>query len=462
MDVFYGQYNTYRILLSVLGLWPYHKSIYSTIHRILISVIMLAYLVLQVQSLFKPDITFRGCIVTLSTTCPVMVFFMRYVSAVAMFPVNVYIFDNLRKIDTTLKDELEVQILMKYVDCATYIISIFLCLCCSWILFATMYVFAPITLDLLLPLNESRRRYFSYLSMFSHDQIVYVDIVYVNILFVYTIGLLCLAGTELTLVVFAHWMCGMFDVTSYRLRKTIADLSSSRQVEPNFRDFRHVVDCHRNTIQIIDYALSNYMLHYIPPCSVCLVIFSVFLHRVSILSFLHVLEKRFLEFSAQTFFSKRSEMDVFYGQYNTYRILLSVLGLWPYHKSIYSTIHRILISVIMFAYIVFEVLSLFKSGITFRGCIVTLSSTCPVVIYFMRYVTFVAVFPVTKYIFDTLRTTDTTLKDQLEDQILMKYVDYSSYILSISLCKETFSMFIEFVAVIAIILMSKYFAPNIM
>ncbi|XP_068973829.1 uncharacterized protein [Bombus flavifrons] len=105
---------------------------------------------------------------------------------------------------------------------------------------------------------------------------------------------------------------------------------------------------------------------------------------------------RFPEFSAQTLFSERNEMDVFYRQYNTYRILLSILGLWPYHKSIYSTIHRISISVIMFAYIVFEVLWLFKSGITFRGCIVTLSSTCPVVIYLMRYVTSVAVFPVVR------------------------------------------------------------------
>ena len=44
----------------------------------------------------------------------------------------------------------------------------------------------------------------------------------------------------------------------------------------------------------------------------------------------------------------------------------------------------------------------------------------------------------------------------------MKYVDYSTYIISIFLCKKTFSMFKEFVAVVAIILMSEYFVPNIM
>ncbi|XP_043580622.1 uncharacterized protein LOC122566846 [Bombus pyrosoma] len=251
MDVFYRQYNTYRILLSALGLWPYHKSIYSTIHRISISVIMIAYIIFEVLSLFKSGITFRGCIITLSATCPITVILVRYVTFVAMFPVNIYLFDNLRKMDTILKDQLEVQILMKYVDYSTYIFSIFLCVCCSWILLASLYVFTPITLDLLLPLNESRKRYFSLLTMFSHDRIEYVDMVCSNILVVHSIGMLSLAGTELFLVLFTHYMCGLFDITSYRLRKTIASLSSSKQIDPNFKDFRYVVDNHRNTLQLV-------------------------------------------------------------------------------------------------------------------------------------------------------------------------------------------------------------------
>ena len=88
-------------------------------------------------------------------------------------------------------------------------------LCCSWTLLAASYVFTPITLDLLMPLNESRKRYFSLLTMFSYDRIEYVDMVYVNILVVYTIGLLCVAGTDLTFVVFAHYICGMFEITRY-------------------------------------------------------------------------------------------------------------------------------------------------------------------------------------------------------------------------------------------------------
>ncbi|XP_043580616.1 uncharacterized protein LOC122566843 [Bombus pyrosoma] len=281
MDVFYRQYNTYRILLSILGLWPYHKSIYSTIHRISISVIMLTYIVFHVLSLFKAGITFRGCIITLSATCPVTVFFLRYVTTVAMFPVTKYVFDHIRVLDTTLRDQLEVQILMKYVDYSAYTISIFLCVCCSWILLASSYVFTPITLDLLLPLNGSRKRYFSLLTMFSHDRIEYVDMVCANILVVHTIGMLSLAGTELLLVIFAHYMCGLFEITSYRLRKTIASLSSSKQIDPNFKDFRYVVDNHRKALHFINYILLNYPIHYLLPSGVAVLCISLSLHRLS-------------------------------------------------------------------------------------------------------------------------------------------------------------------------------------
>ncbi|XP_050574983.1 uncharacterized protein LOC126914700 isoform X4 [Bombus affinis] len=281
MDVFYRQYNTYRILLSVVGLWPYHKTIYSTIHRILISVIILAYIVFQVLSLYKSGITFRGCIITLSATCPITAILMRYVSSAAVFPATECLFDYLRTTETMLKDQFEIYILMKYVDYSTSIIHIFLCLCCSWTLLAASYVFTPITLDLLMPLNESRRRYFSLLTMFSHDRIEYVDMVCVNILVIYTIGLLCVAGTDLTFVVFAHYICGMFEITSYRMRKTIAGLSSSRQIDPNFRDFRYVVDNHRNTLLFINYLLSNYRIHYLLPSAVAVVSVSVSLHRLS-------------------------------------------------------------------------------------------------------------------------------------------------------------------------------------
>ena len=53
------------------------------------------------------------------------------------------------------------------------------------------------------------------------------------------------------------------------------------------------------------------------------------------------------------------------------------------------------------------------------------------------------------------------LKDELEVQILMKHVDYSTYIISIFLCKKTFFMFVEFVNVVAITLISECFLPNI-
>ena len=67
----------------------------------------------------------------------------------------------------------------------------------------------------------------------------------------------------------------------------------------------------------------------------------------------------------------------------------------------------------------------------------------------------------TEYLFDYLRTTETMLKDQYEIHILMKYVDYSTSIIPIFLCMKTFSVVVQFVTVLAIILVAEYFLPNI-
>ena len=67
----------------------------------------------------------------------------------------------------------------------------------------------------------------------------------------------------------------------------------------------------------------------------------------------------------------------------------------------------------------------------------------------------------TEYLFDYLRTTETMLEDQYEIHILMKYVDYSTSIIPIFLCMKTFSVVVQFVTVLAIILVAEYFLPNI-
>ncbi|CAD1476502.1 unnamed protein product, partial [Heterotrigona itama] len=116
----------------------------------------------------------------------------------------------------------------------------------------TTYLLGPVILDLIIPLNESRTRLIKYVTEFSHDRTVYLDIVSLNFVIVGTVGFLCITSTESLLSILAHYISGLFKITSYRLRKAITNLSKasslSQQVELNFLNFHQAVDIHNRAI----------------------------------------------------------------------------------------------------------------------------------------------------------------------------------------------------------------------
>ena len=86
-------------------------------------------------------------------------------------------------------------------------------ICFTGIVTFTTYLMGPIILDLIIPLNESRTRLIKYLTDFSHDQTIYLDIVSLNFVVVVAVGLLCIACTESLLSIFAHYLSGLFKIT---------------------------------------------------------------------------------------------------------------------------------------------------------------------------------------------------------------------------------------------------------
>ncbi|XP_043521127.1 uncharacterized protein LOC122534502, partial [Frieseomelitta varia] len=218
MDVFEKQYNSYRVVSCIIGLWPYQKTIYTVIKRIFISIILLVNLVFQIMSLLNSEITLRSCVLTLSTTIPFLLFFLRYVNFIEFSSNLKYFIGHMRMEETLLQDLVEVQILTKYVDNGSHVFDIFLFsqilgTCSTGVLTFTAYLLGPIILDLIVPLNEPRTRLIKYLTEFSHDKTVYLDIVALNFVFIIIVGLLCITCTESFLTIFAYYLSGLFKIT---------------------------------------------------------------------------------------------------------------------------------------------------------------------------------------------------------------------------------------------------------
>ena len=69
MDVFDKYYHTYRIVLKIIGLWPYNNSVYVWIQRLCISALFLGNIIFQVTKIIIFICGSYNCICKCCSTC---------------------------------------------------------------------------------------------------------------------------------------------------------------------------------------------------------------------------------------------------------------------------------------------------------------------------------------------------------------------------------------------------------
>ncbi|XP_017759129.1 PREDICTED: uncharacterized protein LOC108550042 [Eufriesea mexicana] len=277
MDFFENHYRLYALMLRMLGLWPYSVSIYSTIKRMLLSTAFLNGVLIQIVLLIKTEITLENFTRTLSITLPILLFFCRYVSSVLNFEVTRYLIDQIDREYTILESSTEMQILTKYIDESSQIITIFA--------FPMMYLLMPTALDFAIPLNESRTRYISYVNLYFIDHSEYADVAVLYFSFIFLAGLCSVICTESLLNVCSHYISGLLKITSYRLRNAVTNLSickstyMSNLIE-DYSDFHRVVDIHNRAIEYINLAASTHVIQYSIASIIGVISFAFSLYRL--------------------------------------------------------------------------------------------------------------------------------------------------------------------------------------
>ncbi|XP_031773293.1 uncharacterized protein LOC100864051 [Apis florea] len=118
-------------------------------------------------------------------------------------------------------------------------------------------------------------------------------------------------------------------------------------------------------------------------------------------------------------------MDVFDKHYRTYHIVLKIIGLWPYNNSVYAWIQRLLLLTLYLGNVIFQIVSLLRSEITLRNCILILSTTCPLIIILLRYINFIMFFPMVKHLFHHIGMEENIVQDSIETEIRTKYINES-------------------------------------
>ncbi|XP_078051560.1 uncharacterized protein LOC144477700 isoform X3 [Augochlora pura] len=141
-------------------------------------------------------------------------------------------------------------------------------------------VAAYVTVAVLVPTVLRSKLQLHYLHMFGFfytesDQ--RTDWVSVQLVLVSVAGQFTLAGTEASLAVFSAYLCGLFDIASYRLKNAVNKMVNSVTVE--LIDIRSAIEVHQRAVELATNLTKNMMLSYLAAIVAVVASFAINLYR---------------------------------------------------------------------------------------------------------------------------------------------------------------------------------------
>ncbi|XP_032680470.1 uncharacterized protein LOC116848464 [Odontomachus brunneus] len=272
-----------RILLLVLGLWPYQRSKLVLLQTIIIFVILMSFIISQITVLLTAEYTSDLLINVLTTallSCSCSVNFLS-------FWINIRtvkcLLEELQKICNELKDVNEIAIIKRYGCQAKRITAsitrrilsstlLDLLQCDNNRLFL-LSAFPPIVniaqpiwprvLGIFLFLNESLfRRKTLILTEYFVDQEKYFYLIMLHTNIAIYIATFAMIATGTLLLVSLKHACGMFSIASYRIERAI---TNNKRENVNLKDqnviFKRMVygiDIHRKAMQYSNFIISSF------------------------------------------------------------------------------------------------------------------------------------------------------------------------------------------------------------
>ncbi|XP_071560212.1 uncharacterized protein [Temnothorax nylanderi] len=209
-----------RILLLILGLWPYQQSKFTRFQFIFFYAILSGGIIFQLTPLITLTCTSDLIIKVLSSVTFFAIFIIKYnafclnIGAVKNFLVK------LQHIHNELKDENEIAIAEKYSCIAKrYTIVLTVVGVCLGFTIIIVQIWSNIV-DVNLPMNASEP-YYLIITEYFIDRQKYFYLILLHINAVFCFGIVTLLGTGTMLISYVEHACGMLKIASYRIQHAI-------------------------------------------------------------------------------------------------------------------------------------------------------------------------------------------------------------------------------------------------
>ncbi|XP_025991801.2 uncharacterized protein LOC113004037 [Solenopsis invicta] len=241
-----------KILLLIIGLWPYQQSIFTRFQFIFLSFILTASIIFQLTLLVILKCTSNLVLKVLSSVS----FYTMFVITYNSFHFNMEDMENLLTellhVFNNLKDENEIAIFKKYnfiAKCYTFgltafgIFSIFIYILIEYwwnIVDTPMNVSVPRHL-LIITGDFVEEKYFSVITLYMYT--------------VLCISLIIMLATGTMMLTYLYYICGMFKIASYRIEHAI-NINTLQNITLKSKTLMtqgviYAVDIHRQAIKFV-------------------------------------------------------------------------------------------------------------------------------------------------------------------------------------------------------------------
>ncbi|KAF3054376.1 Odorant receptor 338 [Nylanderia fulva] len=320
-------YKLNRILLTVIGLWPYNDSTFNKFQRIFCILLFAFSICVQIGKIITSVSTLESLLQILSFVVPCLVFSLKY----ATFCIKSKIRKMMEQIKyhwnaTKCKEEL--KILQRYSNIGHMIAIMVATLFYSCIyIFITMQIF-PKILDVVAPLNESRPYELLAIATFFFDQEKYFVPIFVHMTVALSVEITTIVATETICLIYMQHACALFKIASFRIEHAFDCKIHITVAKKNMIYYTNIINAiiiHNQAIKFFEYLNSHFEISYfillvLGVCSLSINLFRLFLAgfknkmeeliAAGLLVFCHFIYMFISNFVAQRI--TNSSADIFY------------------------------------------------------------------------------------------------------------------------------------------------------
>ncbi|KAL6268527.1 hypothetical protein P5V15_001660 [Pogonomyrmex californicus] len=257
-------FNLNRILLLLVGLWPYQKSKLAQFQLICFFSILVTFIVFQLTTFMTLKCTINNIIKILSDAFSILILVIKYNSFYINSNTVKYSMEQLQRIHDDLKDSNEIAIIEKYGNDAkryTTILTMFLFCSLSIAVSAQLW---PDLMYIISFANESRYRlYFSTEYFIDQERYFYLLLLHTNAAI--CIGLIVLLATGTLLIAYFQHACGMFKIASYRIENALEIYVSKVNLKNEYLVYRgliYAVHIHQKAMMFSEYVISRFEISF--------------------------------------------------------------------------------------------------------------------------------------------------------------------------------------------------------